>query len=103
MTDKSRAALNGKPDYINRLRDHGLLLQNDERDAIAATLEFQARELAEARARILELETVTEEKVERACVAYFKEAFTGCEWHEIDERAKSGWRPSIRAALMAGR
>jgi uncharacterized protein YgbK (DUF1537 family) len=43
------AALNGKPDYINRLRDHGLLLQNDERDAIAATLESQARELAEAR------------------------------------------------------
>jgi hypothetical protein len=29
----------------------------------AATLESQARELAEARARILELETVTEEKV----------------------------------------
>jgi len=57
-------------------------------------LESQARELAEARARILELETVTEEKVERAAKAMCK----ADGWHN-----SKGYQSLARAALMAGR
>jgi hypothetical protein len=60
--------------------------------------------IAELEARILELETVTEEKVERAAKAFYNNANEGIiGWHEVEERYRSTYREPIRAALMAGR